>query len=106
MAIAGNPPDGEAWRIGVELPENPDADVAVVALPGGGSYGVATSSTQKRRWRHGTRWQNHLIDPATSEPVPQSRFTASVRVSFGLVKSALSKYSPFRPVPATGAGGR
>jgi hypothetical protein len=44
---------------------------------------------------------------ASGEPLAQSKLIdASVRVTRGLVKSALSKYSPLRPVPTSGLGGR
>ena len=43
-----------------------------VALPGGGAVrvrgGLATSSSARRRWLRGGRWQHHLIDPRTGRP--------------------------------------
>jgi thiamine biosynthesis lipoprotein len=44
-----------------------------VELPGGEVVclrrgGLATSSTGRRRWRRGGRWQHHLIDPRTGLP--------------------------------------
>jgi thiamine biosynthesis lipoprotein len=46
---------------------------AIVALPGGGVLdlqhgGVATSGTNRRRWRRNGVIQHHLIDPATGRP--------------------------------------
>jgi FAD:protein FMN transferase len=46
---------------------------AVVALPGGGSVqlvrgALATSGTDRRRWRRGGVEQHHLIDPQTGAP--------------------------------------
>jgi thiamine biosynthesis lipoprotein len=44
-----------------------------VELPGGEVVclrrgGLATSSTERRRWRRGGKWQHHLIDPHTGFP--------------------------------------
>lgn len=44
-----------------------------VALPAGGAVrvvggGIATTGTQRRRWRRGGAWYHHLIDPATGLP--------------------------------------
>ena len=46
---------------------------ADVALPGGGAVrvvrgGIATTGTERRRWRRGGAWYHHLIDPATGLP--------------------------------------
>jgi thiamine biosynthesis lipoprotein len=52
----------------------------VVALPAGGSVklergGLATSGTERRRWRRGGEVQHHLVDPATGRP-SASQWTA------------------------------
>ena len=44
-----------------------------VALPAGGAVrvvrgGIATTGTERRRWRRGGAWYHHLIDPATGLP--------------------------------------
>jgi thiamine biosynthesis lipoprotein len=44
-----------------------------VALPAGGAVrvvrgGIATTGTERRRWRRGGTWYHHLIDPATGLP--------------------------------------
>ncbi len=44
-----------------------------VALPAGGAVrvvrgGIATTGTQRRRWRRAGAWYHHLIDPATGLP--------------------------------------
>ena len=55
-----------------------------VALPAGGAVrvvrgGIATTGTQRRRWRRGGVWYHHLIDPATGLPArsPWREVTAS-----------------------------
>ena len=57
---------------------------ADVALPAGGAVrvvrgGIATTGTQRRRWRRGGAWYHHLIDPATGLPArsPWREVTAS-----------------------------
>jgi thiamine biosynthesis lipoprotein len=63
LAVAA--PDGEDWV--VEVAPGPSGAVeAAVRIREGG---VATSSTQVRRWRRGGVERSHLIDPRTNEPV-------------------------------------
>jgi thiamine biosynthesis lipoprotein len=53
------------WIVGVEDPHAPDRDLGVLQVQTGA---VATSSTWKRRWQNGGRWQHHLLDPTTGRP--------------------------------------
>jgi thiamine biosynthesis lipoprotein len=62
-AVRGIPPDG-AWRIGVQRPAH-NTLLAVIRL---GAGGVATSGTDRRRWRTTDGWAHHLIDPRTRAP--------------------------------------
>lgn len=61
-------PDGSPWPVAVsELPgADPDA---MVALDRGG---LATSSTQVRRWTHRGVRRHHLLDPRTGQPVDET----------------------------------
>jgi FAD:protein FMN transferase len=52
----------EPWVVGVPTP----AGELHLALAQGG---VATSGTDRRRWRTRAGWQHHLIDPRTRRPV-------------------------------------
>jgi len=63
---AGLAPDGQAWRIAVADPQQPDVALTTLALS---DQAVATSWTTKRRWQAGSGWANHLIDPRTGLPV-------------------------------------
>lgn len=57
-------PDGETWAVTVA--ERPtDAPRTVVTLDAGG---LATSSTQQRRWRRAGARHHHLLDPRTGRP--------------------------------------
>lgn len=63
-ALRGEPPEGR-WIVAVERPDRSDEPLALLAL---GPGGVATSGTNRRRWRTGDRWSHHLIDPRTGAP--------------------------------------
>ena len=65
VRVAGTPPAGDAWLIGIEDPGRPGLDLAVVALADGA---VATSSRVRRSWRRDGQSFHHLIDPATAAP--------------------------------------
>lgn len=62
---AGAPPGEPAWRIGVADPFQPERDLLALAVV---DAGVATSSSVRRRWRAGSLWMHHLIDPRTGRP--------------------------------------
>ncbi|MGH3003652.1 MAG: FAD:protein FMN transferase, partial [Gaiellaceae bacterium] len=65
LAVAGPLPPG-GWSVGLADDHADRARVAeTVAITTGG---VATSSTQVRRWRRGDRELHHLIDPRTGLP--------------------------------------
>ena len=59
VAVYGEPEDGQAWRIGVRHPLDPDAMILVAEIEGPGA--VATSGTYERG--------DHLLDPASGAPV-------------------------------------
>jgi len=65
IAVAGRPPDADAWYIGVQDPFAPEGDLALIGVSG---QGVATSSTLKRRWRTDHGEAHHLIDPRSGLP--------------------------------------
>ncbi|WP_028651377.1 FAD:protein FMN transferase [Nocardioides halotolerans] len=68
LAIAA--PDGLPWPVAVaERPDDVrDRPGCVVDLTGGG---LATSSTQVRRWRRGGVERHHLLDPRTGLPAAE-----------------------------------
>jgi thiamine biosynthesis lipoprotein len=73
LAIAGRPPV-EGWPVGVGDVQEGEADETVL-LSGGG---VATSSTQVRRWRCDGRILHHIVDPRTGAPAPAVWRTVTV----------------------------
>ena len=60
-------PDTQPWRVAIsERPgEEPDAEVSL------DRGGLATSSTQVRRWSRGGVRRHHLLDPRTGGPAPE-----------------------------------
>ena len=59
IAVSGELP-GEGWEIGVEDHHGVTRQVVVSR-----GQAVATSSTQVRRWTHGTEQRHHIVDPRT-----------------------------------------
>jgi FAD:protein FMN transferase len=81
LAVAGQPPDGQAWIIGVDdwgdlgVDHVGGDDAPTLALARGG---VATSATTARRWTADGEAAHHLIDPATGRPSTSTVRSATV----------------------------
>lgn len=73
--LRGGADDGEPWLVEVEDPRDPDETVAVVAVS---DSAVATSSGNRRRWRAGSAWVHHLVDPRTLTSAAESLLQATV----------------------------
>jgi len=58
VAVSGPRAGGAGWPVGT----GPGPTLALRA------GGVATSGTDRRRWRTGAGWAHHVIDPATGRP--------------------------------------
>jgi FAD:protein FMN transferase len=69
LRVWGMAPQGERWRIGIEIPTRPAADLLVAEVLDPAGIAVATSGTHRRQWRMGDQIVNHLIDPRTSNPI-------------------------------------
>lgn len=67
--------DGPPWSIGIEDPFAPERDAALLQMAKGA---VATSSTWKRRWKRGSCWNHHLIDPRTGRSADTSLVSVTV----------------------------
>lgn len=64
IATSGTAPAG-GWRIGIE-----DADGSILQVVTTTTQGVATSSTQLRRWQTDTGAVHHIVDPRSGRPAP------------------------------------
>jgi thiamine biosynthesis lipoprotein len=83
---AAGPADHPGWEIHVQ---DLDSDPAQqVLLPLGN--GMATSSTQKRRWQHGGQPVHHILDPAFGSPVVPAWRSVTVAARSCVRANALS----------------
>jgi thiamine biosynthesis lipoprotein len=86
--------DGDAFvAAGGDLAARGGVDVA---LPGGESLrlvagGIATSGSTKRRWRRGSSWQHHLLDPRTGRPAESRWDEVTVAASSCLAADVAAK---------------
>lgn len=67
--------DGARWLIEVEDPRAPTQTAVVVAVS---SSAMATSASNRRRWRAGGQWVHHLIDPRTQRSASEELLQATV----------------------------
>jgi thiamine biosynthesis lipoprotein len=81
LRIWGISPAGSDWTIGVEDPEDPERDVALLHLNSGA---VATSGTNRRNWQRGGLPIHHLIDPPTGLPARSGVRAVSVVSATGV----------------------
>jgi thiamine biosynthesis lipoprotein len=75
VAISGPHTDGSEWQIGVNNPFERGADFEFLYVKDGG---VATSSTDHRRWVQDGRLRHHIINPLTGQPVETSLLSATI----------------------------
>jgi thiamine biosynthesis lipoprotein len=75
IAMSGPMADGRPWPIGLQNPLNPERDLCLLGLKGGG---VATSGIDFRRWEHNGARMHHIIDPRTGLPAETDVLTATV----------------------------
>ena len=115
IVVAGQAPDGVAWRLGVENPLR-DADddgapehSAIVRLASGA---LVTSSQRKRRCGTAQGERHHLISPRTHDSARTSIQTVSVIAATGSRAESLTKPGFLRDtteylawLPTVGAAG-
>ena len=82
VAVSG---DGPAWPVQVSEHEGDPGPVVTLA-----SGGIATSSTQGRRWATPDGERHHLIDPRTGSPTAGAFRTATVLASSCVEANTLS----------------
>ena len=98
LRVAGPSPDGGAWTVAVELPEDlagrtaPEApaahtvpEVLVVA-----SGAVASSTSRRRVWTVDGAARHHLIDPRSGLPADTNRAFATVVAGSGWLAEAVA----------------
>lgn len=96
VRVAGEAPDGIAWRVAVEDPFSAPAVRTTIRLPDGG---IATSSQRKRRWMSAEgSSRHHLIDPATARSAATSIQTVTVIAATASRAEILTKPGFMRPV--------
>jgi thiamine biosynthesis lipoprotein len=97
IATAGPAPDADGgWGILVQdLPADPAARVRLAA-----GFGMATSSTQRRRWSSGGRQYHHILDPHTGLPVPEVWRSVTVAAPSCVAANTLSTASMVRGTAA------
>lgn len=85
VAVAGTPPDGGGWPVGIadDHAEPLGAAPCTVSIRSGG---LATSSTEVRRWRRAGTELHHLVDPRSGRPAEP--FWRSVSVAAGSCRDA------------------
>ncbi len=93
VALAGDPPDGEAWTIGVG-----DWGIAPAGSPGEpgrvlrlAQGAVATSATSGRCWTTAAGPAHHLIDPATGRPCQSGLRVVTVLAAEAMWAEVLAK---------------
>jgi FAD:protein FMN transferase len=81
----GRSPEGEAWRVGVQSPDDPTQLTATLQLE---DQAVATSGDYQQYFDHGGRRYHHLLDPQTGEPRRTDAHSLTVAASRCLVADA------------------
>lgn len=88
VVVAGQAPDGVAWRLGIEDPFDTQKHAAVIRLSQGA---IVTSSQRKRRFGAEGDQTHHLIDPATHASAKTNVQTVTVIAATGARAEALTK---------------
>jgi FAD:protein FMN transferase len=83
LAVSGVPEDG-VWPVAVETPAGP----LTLGLREGA---LATSGSDRRRWRAGNEVQHHLIDPATGRPSASDLLRVTVAAPTAVEAEVLAK---------------
>ena len=73
--VSGAKPDGSAWRVGVQDPQDSNATVGVLDLTN--AYAVTSGGYQRYFEQDGKRY-HHIIDPATGYPAESGLLQVTV----------------------------
>jgi thiamine biosynthesis lipoprotein len=83
LAVAGAPEEG-VWPVAVETPSGP----LTLGLERGA---LATSGSDRRRWRAGDAVHHHLIDPGTGRPSDSDLLRVTVTAATAVEAEVLAK---------------
>ena len=76
------------WPVTVNDPFHPGEIIATLRLQ---HCGLATSGTERRRWRQGHTWHHHIIDPRTGRPAQSDVLTATAIAPNALLAEMAAK---------------
>jgi thiamine biosynthesis lipoprotein len=90
IALSGALLNGNPWEIGVYKPfDRSSGYIGMLYFYQG--CGVATSSTDRRRWKQGNILRHHIIDPATGLPAVSDIVSATVVAPTAIDAEAAAK---------------
>jgi len=90
IAMSGALLDGNPWEIGVYKPfDRSSGYLGMLYFQKG--CGVATSSTDRRRWKQGSLLRHHIIDPHTGLPAVSDIVSATVIAPTAIEAEAAAK---------------
>ena len=75
VRVIGSPPEGGAWRIGIEDPRAPGRCVTGVAVSG---LAVASSGNYARGFSVGEKRYGHILDPRSGYPSDNAALSTSI----------------------------
>ena len=88
IQTVGKKPDGSAWRIGIQDPDDPAQNRLVLSLTG--THAVVTSGDYQRCFTEDGVTYCHILDPETLSPVQNSLRSVTVVADEGLLADGLS----------------
>lgn len=88
IQTVGSKPDGAAWVIGIQDPENPDSSLLTMEISG--TKSIVTSGDYQRYFEYDGETYCHIIDPATGCPVQKELRSVTVVADRATLADGLS----------------
>lgn len=88
MALIGMPEGENGWEVSLEDPLDAERVLAVLEV---GPGGLATSTTERRRWLQGGRPRHHIIDPRSGRPACSPWVSVTVHADSALLAEVFAK---------------